>query len=267
MCTPWPVRNVGLIVNMLRQAIRGMAYQLPGTLTVAAPQLPKGFIKPSNVYKPLQQVEYDLEGKTLLYSSEAFAGYSPFFAFPWTVPTYSIPLQAMAWWQGMYGTWGFLLAPLGMYVSLAPHMHYLEQLRRAVHKVWLVRGSHWMVEISGETMFTRYMIIPQSDLKVASEPGEQQQLANLYSEYLDDAGQLKKDLKLSITGYWDYQFYEDDYSLTLSDQGKVHNPELLFALLKGLKIDDSGFRVNEDPENSLSSNVCIGGTLSPEADK
>jgi hypothetical protein len=244
-----------------------MSYQLPGTLTVSTAQVPKGYIKPNDSYKPLQQVEYDLEGKTLLYSAEPFAGFSPFFALPWTIPTYTIPLQAFAWLQGMYGTYGVLLAPLGMFLSMAPHMLYLERLRLAVSKVWLMRGSHWMIELSGENLFGRVAVTKQANVRVLSPSGEPQQLAGTYAEYLDDAGQLKTDLKLELHFFIEFTEGKENQQLELSSKGKVHNPELLFALLKGLRIDDTGFRVNEDPENSLTSNVCIGGTLSPEADK
>lgn len=244
-----------------------MSYQLPGTLAVSTAQVPKGYIKPDDVYKPLQQVEYDLTGKTLLYSAKPFAGFSPFFALPWTIPTYTIPLQALAWMQGMYGPYGLLLAPLGMFLSIAPHMLYLEKLRLAVHKVWLLRGSHWMVETSGENQYHALSIMKQTNVRVLSPSGEQQQLAGTYAEYLDDAGQLKTDLKLELQHFIDIQETNEDVQLHLSAEGQVHNPELLFALLKGLKIDDSGFRINEDPENSMTSNVCIGGKLSPEADK
>ena len=83
-----------------------MSYQLPGTLTVSTAQVPKGYIKPNDVYKPLQQVECDLSGKTLLYSAEPFAGFHPFFVLPWSIPTYANPLQA-------FGTSGALRASLG----------------------------------------------------------------------------------------------------------------------------------------------------------
>ena len=249
---------------MLRQAFRCLSYKLPGDLTVvgAGEVVPKGFVKPHNLYKPLQQVEYDLKGQTLLYSAPTFAGFSPFFS-PWTITKWSIPLQGLAWYLGYFGAFGFL-APVTILLSISPHLYYLERLRTSVHKVWLVRGSNWLLETSGEHLVTKYTVTKQENVAVLNSSGVEERFAGVYSDYLNDKGQLKTDLYLQLHCWMDFQEAKYDQNLKLSKKGTVHNPELLFALLRGYKIDDSGFRVNEDPENSLVSNVCIGGKLSPE---
>ena len=136
---------------------------------------------------------------------------------------------------------------LGMYLAVMPHCFYIYNLRFTVDKIWYIRGGHWKIQNSGIQGLLSYAHTEPSNLKVSDGDTE-----------LSEDGSLQDDILLKAEEWQEYYQTVDNQMLHILSSGTVHNPEIFQAMLNHLKIDDSNFVINIDPENSSISKKCIG---------
>ena len=230
---------------MLKRVTRLFSYQLPGELVGTESNTNiKGFVGATEVYKPAEKIEFDVNGETLVYSINNAPKYSVFFPFPWSLGTWSIPVAV---WQIIEGnlTMSVPLA-VGMYLAIMPHCYHLYNLRYHIDKIWYVRGGLWKFQNSG---------IQGLVSKTYTEPANLNIEGNLD---LNDNGQLDQNLVLVCNEWQEYYEAVINQEVRISKDGVVHNSELFQAMLKKIKIDDSNFVINLDPDNSMLSKKCIG---------
>lgn len=222
---------------MLKFVNRCMSYQLPGEfITPQAPPNVKGFYETAKVYKPAQQIVFDSKGEILVYESNNRINYNVFFPIPWSFGTWSIPFGM---WQVIEGNIPFnVLTVAAGYLAIMPHCYYLYNLGYVIDKIWYIRGGHWKLETSGVYGVTATSFSSPENIDLNSE-------ITLNSE-----GQL--DSNLTITSKIWHEFYDtkEDQELKIPKNGKIVNPELFQAMFQKLKIDDSNFVVNLNPENA-----------------
>lgn len=244
---------------MLRSGIRRLfSYKLPGKIsssyeTIGEINLPKGYIRPVEIYKPSKTINFNKEGEILVYSNDPQSQASVFFPVPWSLGTWSIPLQAFAWHLGAFGSFGWL-APITMYLGLLPHCWYLYELRFRAEKVWYIRGGMWKMENCGPYRLRTLTCTEPRNIEILNNNGEIDLLGGKELDILNENGELINDLNFK-THYWQ-EYYEsiEGRKFSIGKLGKVRNPELFQAMVQGYKIDDSDFTMNYDRDVELAEN-------------
>ena len=231
---------------MLRNVMRKFSYKLPGNIVATETGKDvKGFVPPTEIYKPVQQIEFDSKGETLVYSANPSYHYSVFFPMPWSIGTWTLPVIS---WELLAGNISFSLPlVIGMYCAILPHTYYLYNLWFHIDKIWYIRGGSWKIENSGVHGVLLQTLTGTDNLSIVSGDSN-----------LNEDGSLSSDLVINAETWNEIVEARDDCKLTVIKKGTVHNPELFQAMLKKIKIDDSNFVINPDPENSLVSSKCIG---------
>lgn len=234
---------------MLRRAF---SYALSGKIQYPAQSEVQGFVKPLAKYSPAQTVEFDSIGETLIYTAEAFNSASVVFPMPWSLGTYvGAPLCMWGWWTAALGPYSLLLA-VPAYISLMPHLMHLQSLRKHIHKAWYIRGGLIKFETKDITGISCYTYLNPGSVKVADSKGNIHS-GDYNSTILDASGKLTKKLKLQVSDWGNFDQGEVNAILTLTNKGKVHNPELFQAIFQGYQLDIQNFEMNFDPENSMVS--------------
>ena len=231
---------------MLRSVVRSFSYKLPGEVVpVSTSSVVKCFISPAEAYKPSETLEFDRNGETLVYSSESYKKFSVFFPMPWSLGTWSAPVVIGLIAGGHIAFSWKILA--GIYLSILPHCHHLYNLRFHVDKVWYVRGGLWKVQNSGVMGLVSKSITGPDNLNIVK--GE---------SALTEDGKLAEDITLKAETWYEYLEDVENQELIILKSGTVHNPEIFQAMLNKMRINDSNFVINLNPENSPVSKKCIG---------
>lgn len=237
---------------MFRRLSRSPAFKLPGSIVSSqSANSPKGFISEVETYQPKDQIRFDSQGSTLVYSVDYMKKVSVFFPIPWSLGTWSAPGLGWMWYNDMLGVYNPLLAALG-YAAMMPHCWYLWNLKNNINKIWLLRDGMWKVETAGVHQITANYYIKPALITLLSK-GRNNAENPKQAELLSDDGKLYSHVRVNAANWIEFHEERDNQKLFISKHGVVHNPELLQAMLQGYKIDTSNHVMIQDPENQVYS--------------
>ena len=208
----------------------------------------KPLVQDTTVFKPKEQIEFNRVGELLLYEAEPYRVKEILFPYPHCLPELAVPGLVYLYFANPLGllwqTNGFLL--LASCASFFPHAEYLYSLRYYVSRLWLLRGGSVLKvehsDISGHRwkswVFVDEVNLLTEDKKMLEED------KGLNAKVVGADGQLQYETHIQVDNFIDTGRNMQDQVLKLCKEGKVHQPEILEAVLKGFEVDTSNFRIN-----------------------
>jgi hypothetical protein len=200
------------------------------------------------VFKPKEQIEFNREGEAILYECDVYRVNPIYTPFPHAVPMLWIP----------YGLYLYLENPLGLLwnwqsmiltsciAALYPMSEYIWSLRYHINRLTLLRGGTTLkVEYSNLTGNRYLSWIYIDEINLLSKD-KVYKLPDKGSDYkvIGDDGNLVHNTFIQVAHFVDIGRNQEDCILTLNKQAKVHNPELLSAVLRAFEVETGNFRIN-----------------------
>lgn len=115
-----------------------------------------------------------------------------------------------------------------------------------MRRLWLLRGGKVLkVEHSGITGLRWHSWIFIDEINLLT-PDHQllEEDKGINAKPLDERGSLKYETHFQVDNFVDAGRNMEDQVLMLCKEGKVHNPDIFEAVMKGFEVDTTNFRVN-----------------------
>lgn len=228
-------------------------YQYPGNPTYEEfkahiEREKKTYVQDTTMFKPKEQIEFNRVGELLLYEAQVYRIKPVYFPFPHCLPLLSTPfLLAMYLENPFEWTWhytNFFTWPLMF--SFYPMVEYFYNLRYYIHKLSLLRGGKVLkVEHSNITgmrwktwiFIDEVHLLSKDKLTLLPEKG-------IDAKVVDASGSLAEETHIQVENFVDVGRNIEDVILSFCKEGKVYEPEILSAVLRGFEVDTSNFRIN-----------------------
>ena len=134
----------------------------------------------------------------------------------------------------------------GAILSFYPYVEYFFGLRFYVHRLSLLRGGKVLKVEHSNIVGNRWKTwIFIDEIHLVSE--DKQVLLpekGIDEKVVDENGELEHETHFQVENFVDVGRNTQDVILSLCKEGKVHQPEILSAVLRGFEIDTSNFRIN-----------------------
>lgn len=208
----------------------------------------KPLVQDTTVFKPKEQIEFNRVGELLLYESAPYRIKDVLFPYPHCLLELSVPWLLYMYFQNPFGllwqTNGIFLG--AAVVSFWPHAEYLFNMRYYIDKLWLLRGGT-VLKVEHSTItgnrFKSWIFVDEVNL-LTEDKKMLEEDKGLKAKVTGEDGQLRYETHIQVDNFVDSGRNQNDQVLMLCKEGRVHQPEILEAVLKGFEVDTSNFRIN-----------------------
>ena len=208
----------------------------------------RAYPQDNTLYKPKEQIEFNRVGEVVLFESEPYRTNEIYLKYPHSLPILLVP----------YGLYFYMDNPLGLlwnwqslvlascFAAFYPITEHWSRLKYHISRLSLLRGGKVLkVEHSSITGQRWVTWIYVDEIHLLSQD-KTIKLPNkgMDEKLIDSNGQLINPVFIQVNNFVDVGRNQRDFILTLDKESKVHNPELLEAVLKGFEVDTTNFRIN-----------------------